>query len=41
MADTLGLNIETVKKAVKSLADAGYLVKHGATRGAWYEKTEN
>jgi Fic family protein len=41
IADTLGLNIETVKKAVKSLADAGYLVKHGATRGAWYEKTGN
>jgi DNA-binding MarR family transcriptional regulator len=38
IAATLGLNIGTTKKAVKSLADAGYLVKHGITRGAWYER---
>jgi Fic family protein len=40
IADTLRSNIETAKKAVKSLVDGGYLVKHGTTRGAWYEKTE-
>lgn len=38
MASTLGINIETVKKAVQSLVKKGYLVKNGTTRGAWYEK---
>jgi Fic family protein len=38
IADTLNLNIETSKKAIKSLVEAGYLHKHGITRGAWYEK---
>jgi Fic family protein len=39
IAEGLNLNIETAKKAVKSLVNAGYLVKHGTTKGAWYEKT--
>jgi Fic family protein len=38
IAATLGLNIETAKKAAKSLVDARYLVKRGTTRGAWYEQ---
>jgi Fic family protein len=38
IADTLNLNIETSKKAIKSLVEAGYLYKHGTTKGAWYEK---
>ena len=33
----LGINMETIKKNLKSLVDAGYLVKHGTTKGAWYE----
>jgi len=37
IAELLDMNIETVKKNLKSLADSGYLVKHGATKGAWYE----
>jgi Fic family protein len=40
IADTLNLNIETSKKAIKSLVEAGYLYKHGMTRGAWYEKRD-
>ncbi|MDR1997226.1 MAG: Fic family protein [Candidatus Margulisbacteria bacterium] len=31
-------NRETIRKSVKSLVAGGYLVKHGTTRGAWYEK---
>ncbi|GHU64876.1 cell division protein Fic [Spirochaetia bacterium] len=37
IAEALNLNIETSKKAIKSLLNSGYLVKHGTTRGAWYE----
>ena len=33
----LGLNIETTKKNLKSLADRGYLTKMGTTKGAWYK----
>jgi predicted HTH transcriptional regulator len=36
IAARLGMNKETVKKNLKALADAGYLIKHGATKGAWY-----
>ncbi|GHU28074.1 cell division protein Fic [Betaproteobacteria bacterium] len=36
----LDMNIETAKKSLKSLVDKGYLAKQGATKGAWYEKTE-
>lgn len=36
----LDMNTNTASKAVKSLVDDGYLVKHGTTRGAWYVKTE-
>jgi Fic family protein len=36
VARELGANSNTAKKAVKSLVDSGYLIKHGATRGAWY-----
>ena len=32
-----GMNIETVKKNIKSLVDDGFLIKHGTTKGAWYE----
>ena len=38
IARQLGMNIETVKKNLKSLVDRGLLLKHGATKGAWYEK---
>jgi Fic family protein len=37
IAAQLNMNIETIKKNLKSLADSGYLLKHGATKGAWYE----
>jgi Fic family protein len=36
----LDMNVNTAGKTVKSLIDNGYLAKHGSTRGAWYEKTE-
>jgi len=36
----LKINIETVKKSLQILTTYGYLVKQGATRGAWYEKTK-
>jgi len=36
IAELLDMNIETVKKNLKFLADSGYLQKHGATKGAWY-----
>ena len=35
IAAQLNMNIETVKKNLKSLADSGYLLKHGTTKGAW------
>ena len=38
IAAALDMNIETTKKNLKSLVDGGYLVKHGVTKGAWYEK---
>ena len=38
IAAALDMNIETTKKNLKSLTQGGYLVKHGATKGAWYEK---
>lgn len=37
----LGININTAKKSVKMLADKGYIIKHGTTKGAWYNKNEN
>ena len=37
IAAKLDMNIETVKKNLKSLTDSGYLLKHGTTKGAWYE----
>ncbi|GHV44320.1 cell division protein Fic [Spirochaetia bacterium] len=40
IAKGCNLNTETAKKAVKSLVNAGYLVKHGTTKGAWYEPTD-
>ena len=36
IAAQLSMNIETTKKNMKSLTDTGYLIKHGATKGAWY-----
>lgn len=32
------IKIATVKKALAELVKAGYLIKNGSTRGAWYEK---
>ena len=39
IAARLHMNIETTKKNLKSLADNGYLIKHGSTKAAWYEKS--
>jgi Fic family protein len=36
IADALNLNIETSKKAIKSLVKAGYLYKYCTTKVAWY-----
>ena len=36
IAAKLDMNIETIKKNLKSLVDSGYLLKHGTTKGAWY-----
>jgi Fic family protein len=36
----LGANAETIKKNLKVLVDGGHLIKHGATKGTWYEKAE-
>ena len=33
----LSMNIETTKKVLKALVERGYLVKHGTTKGAWYQ----
>jgi len=38
IASQLDMNIETVKKNLKSLVNLGYLLKHGTTKGAWYKK---
>jgi Fic family protein len=37
-AKKLSMNVNTAAKTVKSLVDGGYLVKHGATKGVWYER---
>ncbi len=41
ISNALDMNINTVAKTVKSLVDSGRLIKHGATRGAWYELNRN
>lgn len=38
IADTLNMNIATVKKAIGEMVKKNYLTKNGSTRGAWYEK---
>jgi Fic family protein len=38
VAAQLGMNIETTKKNLKALVKKGYLIKHGATKGAWYSR---
>jgi len=38
MVEQLQVSSYAVSKSVKSLIDGGYLVKHGITRGAWYER---
>ncbi|GHU27133.1 cell division protein Fic [Bacilli bacterium] len=38
IAKELNSNFETLRASVKSLAKGGYIVKHGTTRGAWYER---
>jgi Fic family protein len=40
IASALNLNKNTVATIVKTLVHNGYLAKHGATRGAWYEKVK-
>ena len=40
IAETLKLNLETAKKAVKSLVSKNYLIKNGSTKGAWYSKKQ-
>lgn len=41
VVEKLNININTVKKSVKMLVDKGYIVKHGTTKGVWYNKNEN
>ena len=38
IAQTTGIKLATVKKALAELVKAGNLIKNGSTRGAWYEK---
>lgn len=38
IAARLNMKTATIKKTLADLVKAGYLVKNGATRGAWYEK---
>jgi Fic family protein len=38
IAKALELNINTAAKTIKKLVQNGYLAKHGATKGAWYER---
>ena len=40
IASHLAMNIETTKKSIKALVERGHLVKHGTTKGAWYEKSK-
>jgi len=40
IADSLNLNLETAKKAVKTLLLKNYIIKNGSTKGAWYSKAE-
>lgn len=37
----LNLNINTAKKAIKTLLDKGFITKYGTTKGVWYSKKEN
>ncbi|MDR0307089.1 MAG: Fic family protein [Chitinispirillales bacterium] len=39
-AKTLSMNVNTAYKTIKTLVENGYLTKHGTTKGAWYEKSE-
>lgn len=36
MNEKLRISINTIRKAVKSLVNKEYLIKHGTTRGSWY-----
>jgi len=38
IAESLNLNLETTKKAVKSLVLKNYITKNGSTKGAWYSR---
>jgi Fic family protein len=40
VARKLKANSETVKKSMQTLAANGYIVKHGSTRGVWYERAK-
>ena len=39
IAETTGIKVATVKKALAELVKSGNLIKNGSTRGAWYEKS--
>lgn len=41
VVEKLNLNINTAKKSIKMLVNKGYIVKHGTTKGAWYNRNEN
>lgn len=41
VVETLNININTAKKSIKMLIDKGYIIKHGTTKGVWYNKNEN
>ena len=40
VAEALDMNVNTAARTIKTLVAAGYLAKHGSTKGAWYEKGE-
>ena len=37
----LNININTAKKSVQMLVNKGFIIKHGTTKGVWYNKNEN
>jgi len=38
LSETIGVNLNTVKKHLANLVQNNHLIKHGKTRGAWYTK---
>lgn len=41
IVEKLNININTAKKSVQMLVNKGFIVKHGTTKGVWYNKNEN